>query len=234
MTEIYASIIEVTRRVGTLGKAQFNPHGQYKYVGIDKYYEKVSGIAADLGLSWVLVQDKFELHPNVGKSGMLEISYRVNLFHSSGAVIENFSYLSIIHPIQGAQTVGSALSYADKTFQRQLFKVSTGEEDADSTAPDDISNFTGKKTVSLDEVEKITRQTEVKRNVVEKETEDVFGAIFFDFIPDCSSIDDLVEFYQENEQVLLKLKTNFPAKHKKIMDAFTSRKQILIKEGSDV
>ena len=39
--------------------------------------------------------------------------------------------MSILHPLQGAQTTGSAASYAEKIFLRTLFKIVTGEPDAD-------------------------------------------------------------------------------------------------------
>jgi len=58
--------------------------------------------------------------------------YDFDLFHESGEIWENYDRINIWHPIQGAQTAGSARSYAEKLFMRTLFKVRTGEADADS------------------------------------------------------------------------------------------------------
>lgn len=228
---IYAAIIEVTKRVGTLGKGAFNPHGQYKYVSIDKYYEAVGSAAADVGLSWYLVQDKFEIHPSVGKSGMVEIGYQVNEFHESGESIPGFSYTSVIHPIQGAQTVGSAMSYADKVFQRQLFKIATGEEDADSTNASDLGNLSERQNKSDfplgNELEKtFDAPKKIDMSVVE--------ASFTTFIPDCPSMDALMKFYHENEKAIKSLKENAPDKHKAVMGAFTAKKQELMKASANI
>jgi hypothetical protein len=227
---IYAAIIEVTKRVGTLGKGAFNPHGQYKYVSIDKYYEAVGAAAADVGLSWYLVQDKFEIHPSVGKSGMVEIGYAINIFHESGESIPSFSYTSVIHPIQGAQTIGSAMSYADKVFQRQLFKIATGEEDADSTNAGDLGNLSGRQSKGdfplgnqlekTFEAPKQPQPSEADLNLLETS--------ITTFIPECPTTDALMQFYHENEKVIKQLKEKSPEKHKAVMAVFTSRKQELM------
>ena len=135
---ITAAIIKTRKDVGTLGKAAVNPHGNYKYVSIDKYYEVVASAAAKNGLFWTVSEIKSGLNSNFGKGGFMESSYTITMYHESGAVVYEFSRIPMIHPIQGAQTVGSALSYVDKVFMRQIFAVSTGEEDADATNPDDI------------------------------------------------------------------------------------------------
>lgn len=227
---IYAAIIEVTKRVGTLGKGAFNPHGQYKYVSIDKYYEAVGSAAADVGLSWYLVQDKFEIHPTVGKSGMVEVGYQVNVFHESGESIPGFSYTSVIHPIQGAQTVGSAMSYADKVFQRQLFKIATGEEDADSTNASDLGNLSGRQNKADfplgAELEK-TFDTK-KTNQPTAADMELLETSITTFVPDCPTTDALMQFYHENEKVIKALKETSPEKHKAVMAVFTSRKQELM------
>lgn len=226
---IFSAIIEVTKRVGTLGKAAFNPHGQYKYVSIDKYYEAVGSAAADVGLTWLLVQDKFEIHPSVGKSGMIEVGYRVNLFHESGEQIIDFSYTSVIHPIQGAQTVGSAMSYADKVFQRQLFKVATGEEDADSTNSADLGNLQGRLNKS-----DFPLGNELEKTFPSKvEGYDTLEATFTTFIPDCPNLKELMRFYHENEKAIQEMKQNAPDRHKKVMAAFTTRKQELMNTNGD-
>lgn len=135
---ITAAIIKTRKDVGTLGKAAVNPHGNYKYVSIDKYYEVVASAAAKNGLFWTISEIKSTLNPNIGKTGVLDASYTITMYHESGAVVYEFSRIGMVHPIQGAQTVGSAMSYVDKVFMRQIFAVSTGEEDADATNPDDI------------------------------------------------------------------------------------------------
>jgi hypothetical protein len=132
--DIIAALLAVQAEVGRLDKSEFNAHGKYKFVSIDAYYEKVATVAAAHGLTWIArVTDT---HP-VGEKA-IQFDYRFDLLHSSGAVVTGFFEHPVVHPIQGAQTAGSALSYADKIFQRHAFKVRTGEGDADDTPPDAI------------------------------------------------------------------------------------------------
>lgn len=134
--EIAKALLATTREVGKLVKDQNNAHGKYAFVGIDTFYEKVASVAAGHGLSWNMSEDSLTIIEGA-KAPMIRATYTFSLFHESGAALETFSRITIIHPIQGAQTVGSAVSYLDKIFMRQVFKLSTGEagNDADETNP---------------------------------------------------------------------------------------------------
>ena len=65
---------------------------------------------------------------------ILELLFEVVLIHVSGLQI--VMKISVPHGWQGAQTAGSASSYAVKTVLRAVFAVQTGEADADSAATD--------------------------------------------------------------------------------------------------
>lgn len=219
--ETIKAIIETRTKVGNLGKAAFNPHGRYKYVSIDTYYEKVAAAAAANGLAWVANETKFDLLPDVGKTGIIRATYAVTLMHSSGDYLPNFSTITIVHPIQGAQTVGSAMSYLDKVFMRQLFSVATGEAgaDADETNPEDL--MLG---------EKAPKETPAPKGPGEedlKQLEDVF----ITFVPTAETENDLKQFWSDNIKGLDLLKVHAPEKHKRIIAAFSERKAQIKKEN---
>jgi hypothetical protein len=219
--ETIKAIIETRTKVGNLGKAAFNPHGRYKYVSIDTYYEKVAAAAAANGLAWVANEIKFDLLPDVGKTGIIRATYAVTLMHSSGDYLPNFSSITIVHPIQGAQTVGSAMSYLDKVFMRQLFSVATGEAgaDADETNPEDL--MLG---------EKAPKETPAPKGPGEedlKQLEDVFVT----FVPTAETENDLKQFWSDNIKGLDLLKIHAPEKHKRIIAAFSERKAQIKKEN---
>jgi hypothetical protein len=62
----------------------------------------------------------------------LRFDFSVDLMHTSGMVWEGWQKLTIFHPTQGAQTTGSAMSYAEKLMMRTTFSVATSEDDVDS------------------------------------------------------------------------------------------------------
>jgi len=135
---IAAAMIRIAQAVPQLGKAERNAFAKYNYVSIDRYYETIAKIAAANGIGWQAIEVENKLLPDVGKDGALRITYAFDLYHEGGDHIQAFAAFTIIHPIQGAQTAGSALSYAEKLFMRSAFKVVTGESDADASDPDDL------------------------------------------------------------------------------------------------
>ncbi len=84
------------------------------------------------GLLWRIREGMARL-AEIGDTRGMHFLYEIDLFHKNGEVWENFDRVNVFHPLQGAQTSGSARSYAEKIFMRTLFKVVTGEKDADAT-----------------------------------------------------------------------------------------------------
>lgn len=234
--EVAKAIIATTRKVGTLGKAAVNPHGGYNYVSIDKFYETVARAANENGLNWTLREVQFEVMPGIGKTGAVRISYEVDLLHESGWKIPAFSQVSVIHPIQGAQTVGSAMSYADKIFMRQTFKVATGEKDIDADETDNRALDLGPATkpapksrpVSVD-IDPPTPANDAPKIEVpgEEGNWDAVEEIFKNFIPSCHTTDQLKDFWGENLKAIEALKENAPDMHRRVVDLFTARKNQL-------
>lgn len=146
-SEVIAAQLKVQELVGKLGKADFNEHGNYRFVPIDAYYEKVARVAAAEGLTWIARCVGFE---KISEKGC-RFDYQFDLIHKDGSTVQSFFCHPVLHPIQGAQTAGSALSYADKLFMRHAFKVVTGEADADSTAPSSLDlDLPAKQPIDLD------------------------------------------------------------------------------------
>lgn len=256
--EVFAAITSVTKALGRVGKGAFNQHGNYRFVSIDKYYETAGVEAANAGLTWVLKEDSFDVVATAGPKPLIKATYIVDLFHSSGAYLPGFSKLSIIHPIQGAQTVGSAMSYADKVFMRQLFKVATGEEDADSTNPSDldylgttasskpVSKPAGMSVDPMDFSAPVPASKPAAAPVVEQKVQvpvisdaaipgeegnwDQVKSVFLSFMPNAKTMGDLRNFWAENVKALDAMKEAHPAVHAEVLAAFTTRKAEINKE----
>jgi hypothetical protein len=228
LSAVYKAIAAVSQEVGKLGKGAFNQHGGYKFVSIDKYYETVGLSAAQHGLSWVLSENTFQIRTDVGKSGMIHATYDVAMLHESGACIPNFSKLSILHPIQGAQTVGSAMSYVDKVFMRQLFRIATGEEDADSTNPADMDMLAPtpppKKVAAPVKAEPAPKVPKVEEIPGEEGDWGTVINVFKTFIPTCTSEAELRAFWTENTKALNALKEGHPVAFEEVKTMFTQRK----------
>ena len=129
---IAEAVLAVQMSLGTLGKEDRNQFQNYNFVSIDKYYEVVARAATQQGLSWFCQETSSEI-VNFGKDkGAIRFEFAFTMFHVSGQVVPCYDRISIYHPLQGAQTSGSAASYAEKLFMRKAFKVVTGEDDADA------------------------------------------------------------------------------------------------------
>lgn len=138
--KLAALIIKVAGEVPALRKEDENLHQKYSYVSIDGYYETVATIATEAGLFWSirehsspkLVVVEGEKNGNVTRTPVFLFTYVFDVFSAAGESVPGYDIVCVPHPWQGAQTSGSARSYADKLFMRTMFKVVTGEADADA------------------------------------------------------------------------------------------------------
>lgn len=136
--QIAAAIIAVKKNVKQLGSDERNAHGGYSYVSVDKFYERIGKLMADAGLA--LLIDETESEVKEGKSGnpWLFVQFSLSFMHETG-IMSRPVRRSCALPISGPQAFGAAQSYIEKQFLRQVFKVPTGDRDADDTAPQENS-----------------------------------------------------------------------------------------------
>lgn len=150
--EVAKAIIAVKKQVKQLGKDDENKFAKFKYVSVDKFYAIVGQMMAAAGLFVVTDEiscdvSKRETQTDQGQvksSVWLTAQYEMTLFHESGTQYGPI-HRTITVPATGPQAFGSAMSYAEKYFLRSLFKVPTGEEDADAEAQDGVPQVTAQR-----------------------------------------------------------------------------------------
>ena len=109
-----------------LVKDMSNEFAKFKYVPIDSYYAAIPPLALKHGLFWRCRETEVG-----GEGKTFKFQYSFDLIHEGGATVEGYDIVTIYHPAQGAQSSGSARSYADKLFMRTAFKCVTGEKDSE-------------------------------------------------------------------------------------------------------
>lgn len=141
MAVVYKAINDAASAMPSLRKGDKNAHGGYNYVSIDDYFEQAGSVVHTHGLSWSIREVSSET-VQVGEKMVggratptwgLKVKYEVDLYHVSGVMLDTIFSTTILHPLQGAQTAGSAMSYAAKLFLRNTFGIVTGEQDADAS-----------------------------------------------------------------------------------------------------
>ena len=137
-----AAIIAVTKKVKQLGTDDHNRHANYAFVSVDKFYATVGQLMADEGLALLIDETHSEVKAaeRTDERGVtkvttwLYLNYDCRFVHASG-VLSPVMRRAIALPISGPQAFGAAQSYIEKQLLRQVFKVPTGERDADETDP---------------------------------------------------------------------------------------------------
>lgn len=132
---IAKAVVQVMKALGTLGKEhERNDSGaKYDYASIDDFIQHVRGHCAEAGLA--IIPDEArdaETHEVTTKSGksmvMWDARFAFILVHESGASYGPiYKGVAVMH--SGAQSAGSAQSYALKQFMRGLFLIPTGDAD---------------------------------------------------------------------------------------------------------
>lgn len=137
--EIAGAVNDVCTKVKMAVKEHVNKHGGYKYVSVDKFYEDMGPLMAEAGLFLVMNEAQSE---SDGK--WLTLTFHIYLYHKSGKafgpVVRSQGVMA-----NGPQAYAAAQSFAEKYFIRQLFKVPTGEEDADADSQGKAQIPAGKK-----------------------------------------------------------------------------------------
>jgi len=119
-----------------LVKNMSNEFAKFKYVPIDGYYAAIPPLALKHGLFWRCRETEVG-----GEGKTFKFQYAFDLIHEGGATVEGYDIVTIYHPAQGAQSSGSARSYADKLFMRTAFKCVTGEKDSEFFSRESEEDF---------------------------------------------------------------------------------------------
>lgn len=244
---IIEAILKTASEIPSLMKGERNNFAKYNYVGIDTYYEEVASIARKNGLSWVAAEESMEQVYEGDSLEYLSFTYVFDLMHKDGIDWPAAGRLSVLHPVQGAQTSGSALAYAEKMFMRQLFKVVTGEVDADaspaksveaeakggrSKRPSQVKVFTDEEVKAAEAVVvngKIS-SVEVAKNA-DRAVEIIENA-FLLFLPQTKTIDELKAFWVNNDDAHKTLEKADKAAYNRVRARFAQEAERLNKKGT--
>lgn len=148
------ALFDIQSKIGALGYDSTNDFSKYKYVSIDKYYEKMRPLMNDAGI--MIVPDELESSLSEDRK-LYRAVYQFTIIHKDGAVWNFPIRRSITLPFTGAQSAGSALSYLEKIAMRTIFKINSGErDDADMLEQGDFSTLTSQQKAEINKLLKDT------------------------------------------------------------------------------
>lgn len=134
--KISKSLHDIQNKAQRLVHDSKNTHQKYSFVSIDKYYEYIRPLLNEHHLMIIPNEVESQLSDS-GKT--LKVIFEFHILHKDGEMWQFPIKRTVYIPFHGAQTCGSALSYADKFIIRTLFKISTGEE-SDVETKENISH----------------------------------------------------------------------------------------------
>jgi len=144
------ALFEIQSQIGALGYDSNNDFAKYRYVSIDKYYEKMRPLMNEAGI--MIIPDELESSLSEDRK-LYRAVYQFTIMHKDGAVWNFPIRRSITLPFTGAQSAGSALSYVEKIAMRTIFKINSGErDDADMLEQADFTSLTLKQKNEIDKL----------------------------------------------------------------------------------
>lgn len=152
---IAAAIASAVREVRVIGKGDRNKFDGYDFASIDKFLMLVNPICGRNGLFPIVAQREVEFYENVnskgGKSVWARFFYDVTMYHETGETLGPINMMVAV-PMNGAQSSGSAQSYALKQFFRAMLMIPTGDKDDADLNPTEThqSVTTGQNRPSFD------------------------------------------------------------------------------------
>ncbi len=136
--KVNAAIAKTMAAVQTVGKDDKNQHGNYNFASIDGFLGGCRDACAANGLHPEISVISYEPFTGSNSKQWATYTYEVVMCHDSGEETKPVQTVVSL-PITGAQTSGSAQSYALKQYLRGLFLIKTGEkDDPDFNAPVDL------------------------------------------------------------------------------------------------
>lgn len=127
-SNVNTAIAVAMGNVTKLAKEQRNAHGNYNFASIDDFLELCRPMMAAEGLYVNISGTGAETFLAGSNKLWCKFSYIIQTCHKSGESTEEAG-MDIMLPLTGAQTSGSAQSYALKQYLRGLLMISTGEAD---------------------------------------------------------------------------------------------------------
>ena len=126
--KVNAAIAKAMGEIQGVVKADKNAHGNYNFASIDGFLGGCKQPCAENGLHPQINTLSYAPFAGNNNKQWATYEYEIHMAHESGeetAPVKTFVSL----PITGAQTSGSAQSYALKQYLRGLFLIQTGEVD---------------------------------------------------------------------------------------------------------
>lgn len=150
--EIAKAVVSVMGKVKMLNKDEKNSFAKYNYVSVDKFFDQIGRLMAEAGI-FVLIdeiatnvemRESVDDYGKVKKYNWLICQYEIRIYHESG-VCHGPLTRAVQVQASGPQAYGSAQSYVEKYFLRSLFKVPTGEADADADAQEGLPKMSSER-----------------------------------------------------------------------------------------
>ena len=126
---IAKAMTKVSAEVEGLVKDQDNNYAKYKFVSHDQIKMKVGKLMAKHGLIVVANETASDV-----KDKALHCEFEFWIYHESGVDYGPIRR-TVQVPATGAQAYGTACSYAQKYFLRDIFQIPTGEQEDEATLP---------------------------------------------------------------------------------------------------
>ncbi len=180
---IAKAMTKVSAEVEGLVKDQDNNYAKYKFVSHDQIKMKVGKLMAKHGLIVVANETASEVRDKA-----LHCEFEFWIYHESGVDYGPIRR-TVQVPATGAQAYGTACSYAQKYFLRDIFQIPTGEQEDEATLP----------KVELVQMPKKAPVTEKSSAKVREE--------LIDSLNSCETIRDLSKWVAENGPKKLLLST---------------------------
>lgn len=144
--EIFAAIAKAMAEVKRINKDSRNNEQKYDFASVDDFLAMTGPICAAQGL--IILMDETECEPferqgKYGATAWLRIVFTITVMHVSGQSLSPARRtVEVIRT--GAQSFGSAQSYALKQFLRALLQIPTGDKDDPDFGKDQVTEQQGR------------------------------------------------------------------------------------------
>jgi hypothetical protein len=237
--QLLAALAKAMGEVKRLAKSEKNTEQKYSFASVDDFLAMAGPVCAANGILIDMDEAEVEAFDRQGKYGpsyWVRVTFSITVWHVSGESLPpRRRTVEVIRT--GAQSFGSAQSYALKQFLRALLMIPTGDPDVADATPEatgrPVTTAPGDPSQALKDAWVAGVLDALPADATETEKAAAFADQIAKDFAKMKSLAGLEGQWSKREPIIGKLQSKYPDLWGKVVDAFENRKNEIADSASE-
>ena len=236
--QLLAAIAKAMGEVKRLAKSEKNTEQKYSFASVDDFLAMAGPVCAANGILIDMDEAEVEAFERQGKYGpsyWVRVTFAITVWHVSGESLPpRRRTVEVIRT--GAQSFGSAQSYALKQFLRALLMIPTGDPDVADASAEGTGRPILQPNTNAEALKDAWRDgvlDKLRDGATETEKATAFADQICADFQKPKTVSGLESQWGKREVIINRLQSKYPDLWGRVVDAFETRKNELTDDGRE-